>query len=233
MIVRCADEAVQLITQPDHAALAGRIMERCVALGDHPRRASILRAIAGHDDGWAEVDAAPSIDAATGAIVDFITAPASVRQSVWPRAIARHRDDRWAAALIAHHAQFVYSRYRPDAEWAAFFAQMERTRDELLAAIDVGLEVLVSDYVFLRLGDLISLVFCTGATEEERFESWTVRRGGATVLVAPDLFGGTTVPVEIQARAISNRQFSTDAELSDQSTRGRMIELRGAVASTW
>src|SRR5581483_8368207 len=59
MIVRRTGGRIQLITQPDHAQLAGRIMARCAALADRPRRTSILLAVAEHDNGWAEEDAAP------------------------------------------------------------------------------------------------------------------------------------------------------------------------------
>ena len=60
MIVAPVDGGLRLITQPDHAALAGRVMGewRAGGLPTHPRRESILRAVAAHDDGWLEVDAA-------------------------------------------------------------------------------------------------------------------------------------------------------------------------------
>ena len=65
MIVRPAGDVLHLITQPDHAALARRIMDRWIAddLPASPRRASILRAIEEHDHGWLDVDAAPIVDA--------------------------------------------------------------------------------------------------------------------------------------------------------------------------
>ena len=73
MIVRQHDSSLLLITQPDHAALAARVMQHWVANGlpDHPHRSSILHAIAEHDNGWQEVDAAPLVDAA-GRIADFV-----------------------------------------------------------------------------------------------------------------------------------------------------------------
>src|SRR3954463_4207109 len=104
MIVRTYRDRLQLITQPDHAQLARRIMEHCVALADHPRRNAIMLAIAEHDNGWAEPDAAPTVDLSTGRIADFITAPTAVRQGAWPRAVARLAHSPWAAALVANHA---------------------------------------------------------------------------------------------------------------------------------
>ena len=71
-------------------------MEHCVPLASRPRRDAILHAIAEHDNGWAEGDAAPSVNPATGQIFDFISAPIAVRQGVWPRGVARLAGDPWA-----------------------------------------------------------------------------------------------------------------------------------------
>ena len=109
-------------------------MEHCVPLATRPRRDAILHAIAEHDNGWAEEDAAPRVNPATGQVFDFVTAPASVRQIVWPRGVARLAGDPWAAALVAQHAITVYDRFRPESEWAPFFAEMEAARDEMLRA---------------------------------------------------------------------------------------------------
>ena len=66
MIVRQHDSWLLLITQPDHAALAARVMQHWVADGlpTHPLRSSIFHAIAQHDNGWQEVDASPLVDGA-------------------------------------------------------------------------------------------------------------------------------------------------------------------------
>ena len=73
MIVRTSDHVWHLITQPDHAALARRIMERFVPLHDVERRASILLAVEEHDNGWRELDAAPTVNPANGQIFDFVS----------------------------------------------------------------------------------------------------------------------------------------------------------------
>ena len=189
MIVRILPETIQLVTQPDHAQLAGRIMEECLPLAMHARRASILLAAAEHDNGWIEEDAAPAVDAGAR-VVDFVTAPLSVRHGVWPRAIARLAGDPWAAALVAQHAITVYDRFRSDDAWTQFFADMEALRDNRLARTTLHLDDLVADYAFVRLGDLISLTFCTGWTDEQGFGGWTVHLSGASVVVAPDPFDG-------------------------------------------
>jgi len=89
VIVRRVSGGVELTTQPDHAQLAGTIMDHCVPLRSHPRRGAILHAIAEHDNGWAEEDAAPTVDPTTGNVADFITVALSVRHAVWPRLFHR------------------------------------------------------------------------------------------------------------------------------------------------
>jgi hypothetical protein len=232
LIVRSVANGLELITQPDHAQLARRIMERCAPLLVEPRRDAILHAVAEHDNGWAEEDAAPTLDSASGGICDFISLPLGARHAVWPRGVSRLRRDPWAAALVAHHGATVYDRFRADAAWAGFFQQMEAMRTEMMAAAGRPLEALVSDYAFLRLGDLISLAFCTRAEEEQRYANWTIVRAGDRVVVSPDAFGGAAVPFEISARTIDAQRFGSDADLRDALARAPTVTLRGEVAAT-
>jgi Protein of unknown function (DUF3891) len=229
MIVRRLRDRVQLITQPDHAHLSRAIMERCVPL-DPLRRDDILHAIGEHDNGWQEEDAAPSVNAATGEIYDFVSAPVDLRQGVWPRAVTRLNNVPWAAALVAQHAITVYDRFRSDAQWRRFFTNMESLRDAMVSGTGTPLAELMGDYKFVRLGDLISLVFCTGWTDEHSFGGWNVRRSGTRVLVAPDLFGGAVTPVEITAKEIRNQPYRSNAELRAAVRDAKTVTLRGEVA---
>jgi hypothetical protein len=231
VIVRTVGDRIQLITQPDHAHLAGRVMEHCAPLATHSRRDAILHAVVEHDNGWAEEDAAPRVDPATGQIFDFVSAPAGVRQAVWPRGIARLADDPWAAALVAQHAITIYDRFRPENAWRPFFAEMEEARDRMLGADGGTLDDLLADYVFVRLADLISLTFCTGWTDEQRFGAWSVQRFDTRVVVSPRAFSETGVPIEIEAREIRNRSFQSDEELRESLRDGNVMMLEGVVAS--
>lgn len=234
MIVRRGATGLRLITQPDHARLARRLMERCVSLAAHPRRDTILHAIAEHDSFWAEVDADPTVDPGTGDVVDFVNAPLGVRQAGAPRAIAELADDPWAAALVAQHGLTVYNRFQNDADWASFFSGVEATRAGLLRESGLPLDELVRDYAFLRLGDLISLAFCTGWTDEHRFAGYAVRLSGDRVGVAPDLFGGQEVALEIAARDIPRTTFASDADLRAALAGAAETTLTGSVgAELW
>jgi hypothetical protein len=229
MIVRALGDSLVLITQPDHAHLAGDVMVRATALAQHPRRDSILLAVREHDNGWAEPDAEPIIGSA-GDVADFISAPIAVRQGVWPRAVARLAGEPWTAALVAQHAIPVDDRFRSDDAWTQFFADMEALRDNLLARTAMPPADLVADYAFVRLGDLISLTFCTGWTTPQHYAEWTVQRDGDRVQVTPDPFGGETIRIETAGTEIPKRRYQSDRDLREEIAKGRPRRLSGAVS---
>lgn len=229
MIVRTLGESLLLITQPDHAHLAGDVMARARPLAQHPRRDAILLATHEHDNGWAEPDAQPIIGS-SGDVADFIAAPITVRQGVWPRAVVRLAGEPWAAALVAQHAITVYDRFRSDDAWTQFFADMEALRDNRLARTTLGLDDLIADYAFVRLGDLISLTFCTGWTTPQHYGDWTVQRDLDTVLVTPDLFGGESVSIEIEGTEIPKRTYESDRDLQEEIGKGRRRRRSGNVS---
>jgi hypothetical protein len=217
-----------LITQPDHAHLSRAIMEHCVPLAGAARRTIILHAIDQHDNGWAEEDLAPRVHPQTGAIFDFVGAPADVRHAVWPRGVERLADDPWAAALVAQHALVIYDRFRDDPAWAAFFATMQTLRDEMVRASGWPLDDLPADYRFVRLADLTSLAFCTGWDGEQHFGEWTVRLSGTRVMT-PDVFGGVEIPIAITATDIPNQPYRSAIALRDAIRRAPAVTLHGRV----
>jgi hypothetical protein len=230
VIVRRTGQTLQLITQPDHAHLAGAIMQHAAALTTHPRRASILLAIAQHDNGWTEPDAAPSIDSA-GVPVDFIAAPVAVRQAIWPRGVARLAHDPWAAALVAQHAVAIFDLYRGDRAWTRFFIEMESMRRTMLDASGCSMHDLVADYRFLGLGDLISLTFCNGWSDRQKFDEWSIQLSGSQVFIEPDAFGGINIPIAIDAKEIPQLFFRTDADLRDALAAAPVTRIEGVIRS--
>ena len=121
---------------------------------------------------------------------------------MWPRGVARLAHDPWAAALVAQHAIAIFDRYRSDTAWTRFFAEMETMRREMLEASGLLLPELLADYRFVGLGDVISLTFCNGWTDVQRFDPWSVRLSGSQVFVSPDPFDGSTIPIGIEAKEI-------------------------------
>src|SRR5688572_25961561 len=91
MIVRDERDTLLLITQPDHAQLSEAIVAgiRTEPPLDSPARRTILMATREHVNGWTEVDAFPTVDAATGRPCDFMSGPAAVKHELWLRGITR------------------------------------------------------------------------------------------------------------------------------------------------
>jgi hypothetical protein len=229
VIIRPADGVRHLITQPAHAALAGRIMEHWVSLAAAERRDAILRAVRQHDDGWQEPDAVPQRDPHSGAVLDFMTVGADVKQNVWRRCLAGLADAPWTAALVAHHAVSVYDRFRSDAAWDEFFADMERARDGFLAASGHAMDALVRDYVYVRLGDLASLAFCNAWSEPQILGPWTIRLLGERHLsIEPNPFVHD-VPIALHARALPLTPFPTDEALAAAWHAAPVVTLSGLV----
>ena len=229
MIVRPADGALHLITQADHAALAGRIMEHWTSLGSAERRDQILHAVRDHDNGWREPDAAPTVDPDTGLVRDFVAVPAAVKQGVWARCLAGLADAPWTAALVAHHAVSVYDRFRQDSQWDGFFTAMEASRANALATTGGTMDALVRDYVYVRLGDLASLAFCNAWSDPQPLGPWTIRLlDGRHLLVEPNPFV-YDVPIAVEARALPMVGYRSDDELQAAWRAAPIVTVNGVV----
>jgi hypothetical protein len=231
MIVRPSSRGViHLITQPDHAALARRIMEHWQPLAEERRRETILHAVRHHDWGWGQPDADPDIDD-EGRIQDFVKVDTDVRQGVWPRSVANlEGDDAWSAALVAHHAVTVYSRFRDEPDWAGFFTGLSAERDRLVKRAGRNPEDLLADYHYVRLGDLLSLAFCTTTMDDLRYQHWRVRVKDDRVVVSPSALDVPELAIEVRAVELPDRRFDSRQDLRDAIARAPREILAGEVA---
>ncbi|MEP7118076.1 MAG: DUF3891 family protein, partial [Acidobacteriota bacterium] len=170
------------------------------------------------------------VDPASGAIRDFIHVPASVRQGVWPHSVERLAAVPWAAALVAHHALTVYDRLRHDLEWRDFFPAMTALRDHHLARSGGDLKTLVRDYVYVRLGDLLSLAFCTRAAEPASIGPWTIRLEIEQLHVTPNPFV-LDLPFAVEAREIPDVPYASDEALRTAVDAGHSRALEGRIVA--
>jgi hypothetical protein len=232
MIIRRMPSSHQLMTQPAHAALAERIMQSWQADGfpESPRRVSILKAIAQHDDGWAAADDALVLDETTGRLLDFIEVPDAVKQDTSIRGIERVADP-YTGALMAQHRLHVYRRYAEAPDWRGFFAEVTAWRDSYLKATgDSPLELLRRDYRLVRAGDLVSLAFCNNWPEVAAGEcGYGMRLEGTTVVVTPDPFGGQSLEIDIEAREIPVQRFASAAAAREVLQSAPIITVQGLV----
>lgn len=229
MIVRADTRHLILVTQPDHARLAADLMRAWQndGLPDRPTREAALFATAHHDDGWMVHDDAPGVDPLTARPFDFVGAPVAMRHDVWRRAVPLlAKRSTYAAALVAQHALTIYRRYASDVAWRAFFADMERARDEWYGAPPLADEAcgsidpapparlaFLQDYAVVALGDLLSLTFCNGWTRPQDREGYEVVLEGDHLEVHPDPFGGHEVELAVRARRVPNRRYASDDDL--------------------
>ena len=229
VIIRSAPDHLLFITQPDHAALAARIMEywRLGGFSDHARRAVILEATRHHDDGWREEDAELHLND-RGEPLDFVAVPSFVKHRIWPRAAERlARVSPYVAALVAQHALTVYHQHRGKTEWREFFDMMGRTRDRLLAAAGETADNLSQDYPFVRTGDLLSLSFCNNWTTPLSGTGYRAILKDITLEITPDPFEGARIPLHVQARRVPRRPYASAMELREELERADEVSVEG------
>ena len=234
MIIRRLGSTDLLISQPEHAALAARIMRQWHPdhFPDSPRKASILRAIEEHDSGWREVDKALVVDEATGQLLDFVELPDEIKRETASLGIESLASDPYAAALGAQHRLHVYRRYIDHPEWRGFFDATRAARDSYLrAAAEGSLPVLLRDYTFVRAGDLASLAFCNQWTEVDADGcGYSMHLQGTSLFLTPDPFNGGTIEIAIDARKIDHQSFASAADARRVVASAEVVMLNGQVS---
>jgi hypothetical protein len=120
MLKNRVDGAIRLVTQPDHANVAGYLAAHWGG-GDFAKpghyaecpdpeaaRAEVIFGIAEHDNGWWEWEADPEIDPADGLPLHFLDTNPGWGRERWSRGVGRFRQSHpYAALLISHHAYWL------------------------------------------------------------------------------------------------------------------------------
>lgn len=234
MIVVEQGAELVLVTQPDHAHLAGEILSlwRADGLPRHPRRAEILFAGREHDNGWREADAAPRWDAARGRPHDFVSMPREERIAIWERGTARFAGSHpYAALLIARHARALHRDRAEDPAWESFFAFLDELESGLLEATGVAPAEVAADYRFLDLADLVSLAVSSRAPERFSRHGTAGRLSASadTVHLDPFPLAGATA-FAVPCRRIPDRPYAGDADLGGELAAARWETARVRLA---
>jgi hypothetical protein len=105
---------------------------------------------------------------------------------------------------------------------------MEARRDELVRTSGLTVSELLDDYTYIRIGDLVSLIFCNAWREELTYAGWSFRLDGWHVIVQPEAFGGRRVPMEIEARVLAEGPLTSDSELQDAFAAAPRLTISGS-----
>ena len=102
-------------------------------------------------------------------------------------------------------------------------------RDSYLRAAGVtSLDELLSDYRFVRTGDLASQVFCNQWTAaEDDGCGYSMHLEGTMLTITPDPLERRTIDIDIAARVIENRRFASTAEAQEAVAAARVVTLNG------
>mgnify|MGYP000903459696 CR=1 FL=1 len=218
------DRELLIVAQADHARFAAELLAlwRTDGLPGHPRRKELLFAVGEHDNGWRELDSAPTVDPATGGPMDFLGAPVATKVEVWRRGTARFAGEHpYAAALIAQHALRLFGAERHDERWRRLLEWIEDRQREWLAAAGEEATAIGSDDAWLDRVDRISLLACgvrgVQPTAGVALATAWDPDSNQPVQVQVDPFplaGATTF--RIPCRRIAARPFHSDADLAGE-----------------
>ena len=240
MIVAPVDGQLLVVTQNDHAGLAGELLSlwRTDGLPEHPRRRELLFAARQHDNGWHEADSAP-LCRADGRPHDFISVPRELRWEIWHRGTVRYVErEPYAAALIVRHALHLHRSHRADPAWTDAFEHWLALADDLVEQHGLDEAALARDYRWIDLTDSLSLVLCDRRTERIEAYGFTARatfeegRGtlaGNALLVDPFPLAGATT-LSVACRLIPDRAYSGDADLGTELALARWRQCAVRVA---
>lgn len=204
-----------VMTQPEHAALSGRLAQAWAKIP--APRAETLLAVFEHDNGHAQSDADGHWNPRTGDVQDFRSAPEGTQAEIARRGVERlAMESPYAALLVAIHFGQHVAKER----------LLARLRADPARAADVATERVNAGYQLLQACDALSLAVCLGIgrfdsskeTPAFRPEGQPLlnlafhHRGDGTVALDPWPFASARVNARITARVVPARRYqSADA----------------------
>ncbi len=236
MIRREEENGWLLITQHEHAELAGEIMEYWgnEMFSVPEPRDEVLFAISEHDAGWRQWDASPKVDAPSGHPANFSEMDTRDQSEIWEHCFRDHEAEHpYASILIAlHFAKFNQHNLDRDpsdensrmlkSELGKFIKDKAGVElngfslDEVPRDIKVNLKL-------LQIGDIVSLTLCHGwksieimdAPIDYSGDSRTLKMesgDGLNFTVEPYPFSEPQLNFSILCRRVAAASFANDAE---------------------
>lgn len=249
MIRREKNNGWILITQHDHAVLAGQIMAHW-GNGDYAKPeplGEVLLAAGEHDSGWREWDSQPKIDPKSGYPANFTEMNPLEQCEIWSRCYKSYSATHpYASGLIAlHFAKFNQSNIRkyPDIGLLKSFQNdiVRFVAEKLdIAITNDSLEEIPAEVrtnlKLIQIGDIISLALCHGWRSVEITEVPFDYSGSETTLklesqdgfnyqIAPYPFRDLSMKLSIKGKKVDTKIFSDDQELRDKFTNSDYVTL--------
>ncbi|MCK5710746.1 MAG: DUF3891 family protein [Deltaproteobacteria bacterium] len=240
MIRREKNNGWILITQYDHAGLAGQVMTHW-GNGEFAKPApydEVLFALREHDSGWKEWDSMPKINPETGYPANFTEMSPHEQYEIWSRCYKLYAATHlYASCLIAlHFSKFNQSNIRknPDLELPKSLQNdmMRFVAEKLdIDVSNVSLEKIPDEVrtnlKLLQIGDIISLTLCHGWRSIEITEAPFDYNGSETTMrmeshdgfnyqITPYPFCDLSLKFSIKGKKLDTRTFSDDEELRER-----------------
>ncbi len=227
MIVAPVNDQLMIVTQNDHAHFASELLSvwRKNGLAEHPRRRELLFAAREHDNGWREIDSAPTYRPKDRRPHDFMSVHRELRWEIWQRGTARFADtEPYATLLIIRHAIHLHRTHESDPDWQEIFTEWQEQEKSLLETTGIDGTTLDADYPWIDLADRLSLAVCNRWTDA--FEANGIRAvlridpnrdtlADTTLILDPFPLAGATT-LRLACRRIPDRPYSGDTDLGTE-----------------